>query len=132
MPQPRPLVAVVNDEVAFVRVLDAVLRDEGFEALLLQGGEVAYESVKQQRPKLIILDINVAQPELSWKTVDLLVVDPVTTDIPLILCTVADQTYRDRQPKLQALGHTLVEKPFALDELVRHIRKRLGSDGVLP
>lgn len=79
MPQPRPLVAVVNDEVAFVRVLDAVLHDEGFEALLLQGGEVAYESVKQQRPKLIILDINVAQPELSWKTVDLLVVDPATT-----------------------------------------------------
>lgn len=132
MPQPRPLVAVVNDEVAFVRVLDAVLRDEGCEALLLQGGEVAYESIKQQRPKLIILDINVAQPELSWKTVDLLVVDPATTDIPLILCTVADQTYRDRQPKLQALGHTLVEKPFTLDELVTHIRTRLGSDGILP
>jgi DNA-binding response OmpR family regulator len=125
MPQARPLVAIVNDEAAFVRILDALLQDEGFDALL-QAGEVAYESIKQQRPKLIVLDINTAQPEASWKTVDLLVVDPATTDIPMILCTVADQTYRDRQPKLLSLAHILIEKPFALSELVEHIRAQLG------
>lgn len=128
MSRAHPLVAVVNDEVAFVRVLDALLRDESFDTLLLQAGEIAYESIKQQRPDLIILDISAAQPEVSWKTVDLLVVDPATTVIPIILCAVADQSYRDRQPKLQALGHHLVEKPFALSELVAHLRTRLGRD----
>jgi DNA-binding response OmpR family regulator len=131
MAHSRPLVAVVNDEVAFVRVLDALLHDEGFDTLLLQAGEIAYESIKQQRPNLVILDISTGQPDVSWKTVDLLIIDPDTTMIPIILCTVADQTYRDRQPKLQAVGHILIEKPFALDELVGHIRTALSrNDGV--
>ena len=126
MARARPLVAVVNDEVAFVRVLDALLRDEGYDTLLLQAGEIGYESIKQQLPDLVILDINASQPDASWKTVDLLVVDPATTTIPLLICAVADQTLRDRQPKLQALGHVLIEKPFALDELVTHLRTGLG------
>lgn len=128
MVRARPLVAVVNDEVAFVRVLEALLRDEGFDTLLLQVGEIAYERIKQERPDLIILDISASQPEVSWKAVDLLVIDPASTAIPLIICAVADQAYRDRQPKLQTLGHVLIEKPFALDELLGHLRARLDPD----
>lgn len=128
-PRSRPLVAVVNDEVAFVRVLDTLLRDEGLETLLLQAGEIAYESIKQRRPQLIILDIATAQTETSWKTVDLLALDPATTAIPMLICAVADQALRDRHSKLQSLGHTTIEKPFALDELVEHIRAHLARDG---
>lgn len=126
MARQQPLIAVVNDEVAFIRLLDALLRDEGYATLLLQAGEIAYESIRQQRPDLVVLDVSNTQPEFSWKTVDLLTIDPATNEIPIIICTVADSIYRDRQAKLQALGHMLVEKPFVLAELVEHMHSLLG------
>ena len=125
MPRSRPLVAVVNDEVAFVRVLNALLHDFGYDSLLLQVGEVAYESLKQERPDLIILDISSAQTDLSWLVLDLLTMDPATQTMPLIICTVADQAYEQRAAQIAALGHTVIEKPFVIDLLAERIQERL-------
>ncbi len=125
MPRSCPLVAVVNDEVAFVRVLNALLHDHGYDTLLLQVGEVAYESLKQERPDLIILDISSAQSDLSWLVLDLLALDPITQTIPLIICTVPDAAYEKRAAQIQALGHVVIEKPFTIDVLATLIRERL-------
>jgi len=125
----RPLVAVVNDEAVFVQLLDTVLHDEGYDTLLLQAGEVAYASIKQQSPRAILLDINFDTPQTSWRFVDLLLLDPQTTGIPLIICAVADQTLRDRTPKLQAAGYTIIEKPFPLGEVLAQVRAAINKSG---
>lgn len=122
MERTQLLVAVVNDEVAFVQVLDALLRDEGCATLLLQVGEIAFESIKRQQPDLVILDVSSTQPELSWKVVDLLVLDPATQRIRLIICSPADKAYQEREAKLKELGCALIVKPFAIGELVTYLR----------
>ena len=125
----RPVVAVVNDEAVFAQLLDTVLRDEGYDTLLLQAGEVAYASIKQHSPRAILLDINIDTPQTSWRFVDLLLLDPATASIPLIICTVADQTLRDRTPKLRAAGYTIVEKPFSLGEVLEKVREATDTSG---
>lgn len=125
MPRSRPLVAVVNDEVAFVRVLNALLHDLGYDSLLLQVGEVAYESLKQERPDLIILDISSSQADVSWRMLDLLTIDPATQGMPLIICTVPDEKYEQRAAQIAALGHHVIEKPFVIDLLAERIQERL-------
>ena len=126
MARSRPLVAVVNDEVAFVRVLNALLRDLTYDTLLLQAGEVAYESLKQEQPDLIILDISASEPERSWLVLDLLAVDPATQPIPIVLCAVNDAAYRQRAAQIAALGHAIIEKPFAIDALATVIQEQLS------
>jgi DNA-binding response OmpR family regulator len=123
----RPLVAVVNDEAVFAQLLDAVLHDEGYDTLLLQTGEVAYTNIKQRLLRAILLDINVDTPQTSWRFVDLLLLDPQTAGIPLIICAVADQTLRDRTPKLRAAGCTIIEKPFRLSEVVEQVRAAIDK-----
>jgi two-component system, OmpR family, response regulator MtrA len=123
----RPLVAVVNDEAVFAQLLDAVLRDEGYDTVLLQTGEVAYTNIKQQPLRAILLDINTDTPQTSWRFVDLLLLDPQTTGIPLIICAAADQTLRDRTPKLRAAGCTIIEKPFRLSEVVEQVRAAIDK-----
>jgi CheY-like chemotaxis protein len=127
MKDARSVVAIVNDEAVFVHLLDSVLRDEGWDTLLLQAGEVAYASIKQQPPHAILLDINSDAPQTSWQFVDLLLLDPQTASIPLIICAVADQTLRDRKPKLQAAGYRIIEKPFPLSEVLEQVRAAIDT-----
>jgi DNA-binding response OmpR family regulator len=127
MKDARSVVAIVNDEAVFVRLLDSVLRDEGWDTLLLQAGEVAYTSIKQQPPHAILLDINSDAPQTSWQFVDLLRLDPQTASIPLIICAVADQTLRDRKPKLQLAGYRIIEKPFPISEVLEQVRAAIDT-----
>ena len=129
MEDTRPLVAIVNDEAVFVHLLDTVLHDEGFDTLLLQAGEVAYASIKQHSPRAILLDINIDAPQISWRFVDLVLFDPQTATIPLIICAVADQTLRDRTRKLRAAGYTVIEKPFTLGEVLEQVRAAITKSG---
>lgn len=126
MARSRPLVAVVNDEVGFVRVLNTLLHDLTYDTLLLQAGEVAYESLKQEQPDLIILDISATEPERSWLVLDLLAVDPDTQPIPIVLCTVNNAAYQQRAAQITALGHVGIEKPFPIDALATRIQERLS------
>jgi CheY-like chemotaxis protein len=107
MKDARSVVAIVNDEAVFVHLLDSVLRDEGWDTLLLQAGEVAYASIKQQPPHAILLDINSDAPQTSWQFVDLLLLDPQTASIPLIICDVAilDMQMETRDAGLRVLKH---------------------------
>jgi two-component system response regulator MtrA len=117
-----PLVTIVNNDAAFAGLLETLLRDEGYDTLLQQIGDLAYESIKQQQPRMIILDISSEDPQESWRVVDLLRLDPATATIPVIVCTAADQALRDRTSKLQAAGYALLEKPFTLSELLDKVR----------
>jgi CheY-like chemotaxis protein len=125
----RLVVAVLNDDAAFVRLLDSILHDAGYDTLLLQAGEIAYVSIKQHLPRVILLDIDSDTPQISWQFVDLLLLDPQTAGIPLIICTVADQTLRDRTPKLHAAGYRIIEKPFPLGEVLEQVRAAIDTSG---
>ena len=122
MPNDRPLVAIVNKDATFVQLLDTLLRNEGYDTLLVEAGDIAHPTLKQQRPHVILLDIDIDAPAASWRVVDLLLLDPDTAQKPLIICSVANQTLAERADKLVAAGCTIVEKPFLIDELLTHIR----------
>jgi CheY-like chemotaxis protein len=126
MSQGSPLVAIVNDDVAFVRLLDTLLREEeGVTTLLLHVGEIAHESIKQQQPNLVVLDIGADVTSVSWHMIDLLMLDPATCAIPVIVCSAANEFLQERRAKLEATGYRIIEKPFNLDELLSHVRALL-------
>jgi DNA-binding response OmpR family regulator len=120
------LVAAINTDTAFLRLLEAVLSDEGYTSLLLQAGDIAYDTVKQRLPAVVILDIDRDMPNISWRLVDLLALDPDTAKIPLIICSVADQMLLDRTSKLSSIGCMIIEKPFMVEELLAEVRALIG------
>lgn len=130
MPREQALVALVNDDLAFVQLLDSLLRnDQGIDTLLLHVGAVAQASIKQRQPDLVILDISIDQPTVSWRMIDLLLLDPATASIPVLICSVDDQLLRQRSEKLKTVGYHVIEKPYDLDELLNHVRPLLAERG---
>ncbi len=123
MSRQKQLIAAVNDDATFLHLIDTLLEREGYERLLLQAGQIAYETIKAKQPKLVIIDIDVERPHMSWRLVELLTLDPETTDIPFILCAIASQELHQRMTRFNTQNTVIIEKPFRVDELLENVRK---------
>ncbi len=123
----RPTIAVVNDDPAFLELMQDLLNDENYSTVLLREGNGAYDAIRQQRPELVILDLRLEHPEAGWKTLELVRLDPETTDIPVIVCSADTRALHDKEDWLRDRDVKILEKPFNLDDLLELVRDAVGS-----
>ena len=114
-------VLLVEDDDRISEPLIRVLRAEGFEVVHVAAGQPALDTVAQQRPDLVLLDLTL--PDIDGLDVcrKIRVDHP---DLPVIMLTArADEM--DVIVGLNAGADDYVAKPFRLAELVARIRARL-------
>jgi DNA-binding NarL/FixJ family response regulator len=122
----RPRVAVVDDDRPLVEVLDEALRGDGFDVLTCQRWEGAYQQIRNGRPDVVLLDLRMGGAETGWRVLDLLLLDPVTRDIPVILCSALVDSIEARKPALRPeYGIRVLPKPFDLAALEDCLRQAL-------
>jgi DNA-binding response OmpR family regulator len=114
-------VLLVEDDERISEPLIRVLRAEGFDVEHVAAGLPALESVSQDRPDLVLLDLTL--PDIDGLDVcrKLRVDHP---DLPVIMLT-ARAEEMDVIVGLNAGADDYVAKPFRLAELVARIRARL-------
>jgi CheY-like chemotaxis protein len=92
---------VVENDLAFARVLLAGARRAGFKGLVTSTGASALTLAREFHPSVITLDIHL--PDMpGWRILDRLKGDPVTRHIPI--CVVSTDDARDRALQSGALG----------------------------
>ncbi len=113
-------IAVVDDEVAARDMVGDYLRMHGFTVSLCDGGATLRAEIANQRPDLIVLDLNMPNEdglsiirELKQKS-----------DIPIIMLT-ATASPIDRVVGLELGADDYVAKPCELRELLARIRSVL-------
>jgi len=84
--------------------------------------------VTSRRPDVIIIDIRLQNREDGWKILEQVRLDPMTTDIPAIVCSADTQFLRWKRRQLQELDCAVLEKPFRLADLLRAVRTMLGNE----
>lgn len=126
MARELPLIAVVNDDTVFLKLMHDLLSDEGYRVVLHIEGSSAYALIKQEMPDLVILDIRVEHPEPGWVTLDLIRLDPVTTRIPVLVCSADARQLREKAARLSEMRCETIEKPFDLDDLLTRVRDSLN------
>ncbi|MEA5078856.1 MAG: response regulator transcription factor [Anaerolineaceae bacterium] len=110
-------ILVVDDEPLYIRLLKVNLEAEGYEVTTAENGEEALDSLSQNTPELIIMDV--MMPKL----------DGVTTcqrirqfsNVPIILLTALGEE-QDRVNGLNIGADDYVVKPFSATELVARVR----------
>jgi DNA-binding response OmpR family regulator len=130
--EPKPtatskLVAVINDDEAFLDLMRAVLEDEGYRCVTRVNAERAAAFVKELGPDLVILDIVFGREPKGWQVLDLLVLNPVTRTIPILLCSAASPGLAERGEQLARLGIDWLPKPFELDDLLTRVEALLRA-----
>lgn len=116
-------ILIVDDESQNCRLLDALLRPEGYETVMAASGEEALAIVAQNPPDLILLDI--MMPGMDGYTVaKKMKANKLTSHIPIIMLT----AQIDRQARLEGLSagaEEFLTKPVDRAELWLRVRNLL-------
>lgn len=117
-------VVVVDDEPMVRDLLKELLKDLGYQVVALaNNGQVAFEKVKEHKPEIVCLDINM--PEVNGLDA-LASIKTVSSDIIVIMITAINSASEVQQAiRTGADGYVL--KPFTglqVDEAIKKARKR--------
>ncbi len=121
-----PKILIVDDELTMRTLLKELLEgfeDKGVELLTAENGKEAIESIKTEKPELVILDVmmpgmngfevcNTVKNELGMK------------DVYVIILTTSGQEYYKQKGK-DVGADIFIIKPFSPDELIKEVSKVL-------
>jgi DNA-binding response OmpR family regulator len=115
---PEQVVVVVEDDPSIADLVDMYLRRDGFRVYQAPDGETALKTIRDRRPKLLILDLG-----LPGQVDGIEVCRQVraSSDIPIIMLTARDDEL-DRVLGLEMGADDYVTKPFSPRELVARVK----------
>ena len=116
-------ILVIDDLPENVFMLQDRLEHEGFEVLTAYDGYTGINTAKNELPDLILLDV--MMPDITGLEVcKILVNEPTTKDIPIILVT-AKSGAEDTKEGLEAGAFDYIKKPFNRIELLARVKSAL-------
>ncbi len=118
-------ILIVEDNELNVKLLRDILEFHGYETIVTDSGAEAVSLSRQDRPDLILLDIQL--PDIPGTEVARqLKADRQTRDIPIIAVT-AFAMPGDRQRFLDAGCDDYVSKPFRIHDILAIVERSIDS-----
>ncbi len=122
---PAHKVLVVDDEPDLLKLLEFLLRHEGYEVVSARDGMGALEAAQRERPDLILLDV--VLPDMDGREVcRRLRNSPATAGTPIWMVSARTQN-ADIEQSLQAGADKHVAKPFKPRDITASIRKTFSG-----
>jgi two-component system, OmpR family, response regulator MtrA len=116
----RARVLVVDDDASLSEMLSIVLRQEGFDAHLVDRGDHALEAFRAFRPDVVLLDLMLP----GKGGIDVCKEIRAESGVPIVMLTAKGDTV-DVVVGLESGADDYVVKPFKPKELVARIRARV-------
>ena len=118
-----PRILIVDDEPLNIKLLDVVLRKNGFQTITGASGPAARALALEHQPDLILLDV-MMPGEDGYATCELLKQQPRVADIPVIF--ISALTHTDSKVRgLEAGGVDYISKPFEKAEVLARVKVHL-------
>ena len=118
-------IVLAEDDAHIARLIIFKLEREGYELLWAQDGEEALETIKKNKPDLILLDIMMPVMD-GYEVLKKLKEDENLKSIPVIMLTAKGQE-QDVIKGFEYGVEDYIIKPFRPAELAARIKKALGK-----
>jgi len=125
MSNKHSLIAVIDDDVAYVEFVCELLTEEGYHTVQSVGEQNAHDMIQREQPDLVLLDIQLEHPDSGWQILQMIRLNPATADIPVIVCSADSPFLREKEQQLQAQHCAILEKPFDLEMLLERVQTML-------
>ncbi len=116
----KAVVLVVDDQVVNVRLITALLAQQGYTTVSALGGEEGVKLALSELPDLVLLDVRMPDMD-GFEVLRKLRATPATADLPIIFLTADD----DRENLVRGFSAGVsdyVTKPFVARELLARVR----------
>ena len=122
----KQLVLVVDDDPDLVEAVSMKLESEQYRVAKAYDGIQAWEKIKEERPKLVILDVMMPNKN-GYQVCDEIKQDPEYKDITIVLLTavgsaVSSTSYMHRDG-MKTLADDFIPKPIDLDQLMEIVKE---------
>ena len=122
-------ILVVDDEPGTVRMLEKILKLDGYHVIKAFNGTTGFKMAKSELPFLILLDV--LMPDMDGKQVArLLRASPATKNIPIIFLTVTIKLEDDKGDEtitIDGIEYRAMAKPMHTRKLLSMIRKAVNK-----
>ena len=124
------LILYIEDEPEMIDLIRLILNRRGFEVKGANGGKEGLESIRQEKPDLVLLDL--MMPDMDgWEVYQQMKADETTRDIPVIVVTAKAQSIDKVLGLHIAKVDDYIAKPFSPQELLNSVdsvlaRKKLA------
>jgi CheY-like chemotaxis protein len=116
----RGSIVIVDDDIDFLMQFNEMLHLSGYETKIFNNGEAAIPYVRQGKPNLILLDLNMLGKS-GWEVSAELKRDPQTACIPIIIVT-GECTQEQAKRLREDYGvRKCILKPFKPLEMISEI-----------
>jgi CheY-like chemotaxis protein len=117
----EPPIVLVDDNPGMLRLFERYLAGHGYRVVSTAEGSEALRLARENRARLVVLDVMMRDLD-GWAILQQLQADPVTQDIPVLVCSVINE------PELaRALGATaLLKKPVGREQLLNAVAEIIG------
>jgi len=120
-------ILVVDDQEEILDLTSSVLRSDGFLVDTAASGTAALGLVFGTRYDLVLLDINMPRMD-GWETLRLIRADDDLQTLPVVMFSIKGEV-RDKVHAMQMGATDYITKPYAVDDLVRRVRRVLDTAG---
>ena len=118
----QPWVVIVDDDITNLKMAGRVLSKSNMHVTALKSGKALIEFLKDNRPNLILLDVNMPGLDGFQTLQKIMTLEEDIADIPIIFLTANDDEESEKMGL--ALGAIdFIRKPFIPDVLVMRVRQ---------
>ena len=118
-------VVCIEDEPEMIDLVRLILGRRGFLVIGANGGIEGLETVRQEKPDLVLLDL--MMPDMDgWEVYQQIKADPELRDIPVVVVTAKAQSIDKVLGLHIAKVDDYITKPFGPQELLESVEKLLG------
>ncbi|MEH1866705.1 MAG: response regulator [Nostoc sp.] len=116
-------ILIVDDTLDNLRLLSAMLNEQGYEVRSVTNGSMALIGIQAQPPDLILLDITM--PGMNgYEVCQRLKSNPQTQEIPVIFISALNEVF-DKVKAFSVGGVDFINKPFQIEEVVARMEHQL-------
>jgi CheY-like chemotaxis protein len=117
-PQSRGTVLVVDDSRAQLELVQLVLKQEGFQTVLVAASNQTIDRIRAAKPTMVILDIMMPEPS-GLQVLETIRNDPDLAVMPVVVST----AFYSHESEAKRLGALWLPKPWDRLALIRLVRE---------
>lgn len=128
----HPLIIVLNTDREFLHMIQEFLGEEGYAVQVVLESPGAFEHILTNRPRLVIIELVITDPEAGLMVLNKMRLHPQTTRIPVILASTTTQLLRENEAHFRSKGCDILHKPFDLEELLTMVGRFVSPTAKAP